>query len=356
MTDLRQPVPDQDRGAPPASRRSGWVPRRPTAADLARQVRDVVADVPRFATAPLLRPWHRRWGATRQEVAATMPGDGVLPRAQYRCTRAITIAATPEEVWPWLVQVGCLRAGWYADDLLDDRAHPSARTLVPELQDLEVGRWLPMAPRPTQTTSFVVDSFQEPRWMLWRTPASTWGWRLRPLPDSRTRLVTRLNVLYDWHRPGTALGVPLMEFGDFPMMRRMLRGIRERAESEQQRRTAPTAHPRQLALIRAVHTAAWASIEFCVGYLLWSGARGRSDRRAAAAAAVVAGECLVFAADGFRCPLTGLAERAGATSGSVTDIYLPTWFAKNLPAIHVPLLMLIGWLHRRALHRGRGTA
>ena len=69
------------------------------------------------------------------------------------------------------------------------------------------------------------------------------------------------------------------------------------------------------------------------------------------AAAVVAAECLVFAADGFRCPMTGLAEAAGATSGSVTDIYLPNWFAKNLPAIHVPLLVLIGWLHGRTLRR-----
>jgi hypothetical protein len=103
-----------------------------------------------------------------------------------------------------------------------------------------------------------------------------------------------------------------------------------------------------------VHTAAWFSIEVCVGYLLWSGAIGRSDRRAGVAAAAVAGECLVFAADGFRCPMTGLAEAAGAPSGSVTDIYLPGWFARNLPAIHLPLLVLIGWLHRRTLRRGRG--
>jgi hypothetical protein len=102
-----------------------------------------------------------------------------------------------------------------------------------------------------------------------------------------------------------------------------------------------------------VHTAVWFSIEFCVGYLLWAGATGRSDRRAAAAAAVVGGECLVFAANGFRCPLTAMAVAAGADSGSVTDIYLPRWFARNLPAIHVPLLVLIGWLHRRTLHRGR---
>jgi hypothetical protein len=148
--------------------------------------------------------------------------------------------------------------------------------------------------------------------------------------------------------------MPLMELGDFPMMRRMLRGIRERAEAEHRRRVPPPLDARRLALIRGAHTAAWFSIEFCVGYLLWSGATGRSDRRAAGAAAVVAGECLVFAADGFRCPMTGLAEAAGATSGSVTDIYLPAWFARNLPAIHLPLLVLIGWLHGRTLRRRRG--
>ncbi len=120
-----------------------------------------------------------------------------------------------------------------------------------------------------------------------------------------------------------------------------------------ERSTPPQVHARRLALIRGVHTAAWFSIESCVAYVLWTGATGRSDRRAGAAAVVVAGECLVFAADGFRCPLTGLAERAGATSGSVTDIYLPAWFARNLPAIHVPLLVLIGWLHGRTLRRRR---
>jgi hypothetical protein len=204
---------------------------------VARQVRDVIADVPRFLTAPLLRPWHRRWGATRAEVVAAMPGDDLLPRARYRCTRAITIAATPEEVWPWLVQVGCLRAGWYADDLLDNLAHPSATRIVPELQDLKVGRWLPMAPHPSAATAFVVDGFCAPDWMLWRTPASSWAWRLTALPGGRTRLVTRLHASYDGPWAITALTVLLMEVGDFPMMRRMLHGIRERAEAEHRRRT-----------------------------------------------------------------------------------------------------------------------
>ena len=220
-----------------------WASPPPTPADLARQVRDVVADVPRFLTAPILRGWHLRWGATPAEVADQMPGDDLFPRAQYRSTRAITIAAPPDEVWPWLIQVGCLRAGWYSDDLLDDLAHSSAREIVPQLQDLQVGAWLPMAPTPSATSAFVVDSFDAPRWMLWRTPSSSWAWRLVPLPDGGTRLVTRLHAVYDWHRLSTALWMPLMEFGDFPMMRRMLRGIRERAEAEHLRRVPPPATP-----------------------------------------------------------------------------------------------------------------
>lgn len=209
-----------------------WTPVRPTAGDVVREVRDVVLDLPRFLTAPLLRPWHRTWGATTSEVEdLSMPGDDLLPSAQYRCTRAVTVDAPRDEVWPWLVQVGCLRAGWYSDDLLDDLGHPSAREIVPELQDLRAGMLLPMSPTATETTSFVVDSFEAPRWMLWRTPTSTWSWRLVPLPGDRTRLITRLHVVYAGSRPFIALAVLLMEFGDFPMMRRMLRGIRERAEA-----------------------------------------------------------------------------------------------------------------------------
>jgi hypothetical protein len=101
--------------------------------------------------------------------------------------------------------------------------------------------------------------------------------------------------------------------------------------------------------IKAVHTLAWLSIESCMVYLLFAGFARRSDRRAAIAAGVVAGECLVFAGNGLRCPLTDLAKQLGANQGSVTDIYLPRWFAHNLPAIHVPLIALAVWLHTRNL-------
>src|SRR4051794_6827480 len=83
---------------------------RATRADLLREVADVISDVPLFLITPFLRPWHRTWGATPEEVGAAMPGDHLLRDAQYRSTRAITVRAAPEEVWPWLVQVGVGRA------------------------------------------------------------------------------------------------------------------------------------------------------------------------------------------------------------------------------------------------------
>ncbi|MDY7102088.1 MAG: hypothetical protein S0880_12950 [Actinomycetota bacterium] len=103
--------------------------------------------------------------------------------------------------------------------------------------------------------------------------------------------------------------------------------------------------------VKAAHTAIWWVVEAAMAYLLWSGLARRSDRRAATAAAVVAAETAVFLGNGARCPLTGLAESLGAERGSVTDIYLPRWFAHWLPVIHVPLVAAAVWLHARNLRR-----
>jgi hypothetical protein len=104
-------------------------PRRVTRSELRRQVLAVAADVPLFCIAPLVRRWHCRLGARPTEVTSAMPSDDLLPRAQYRCTRAITIDAPARAVWPWLVQVGCRRAGFYSNDLLDNLGQPSAREI-----------------------------------------------------------------------------------------------------------------------------------------------------------------------------------------------------------------------------------
>lgn len=205
---------------------------RPTSRELIHEIRTVAQDLPLFLTAPLYRRWHLRWGATPAEVASAAPGDDLLAGAQFRATRAVTINVPPEQVWPWLVQIGCLRAGFYSNDLLDNLGHPSAWTVIPELQQLEVGQWVPLSPTPSEATAFRVEAFEVGRTLLWRKPDSTWVWVLTELPQGRTRLMTRVYARHDWAKPVTAvLSVVLLELGDFAMMRRMLLGIKERAEA-----------------------------------------------------------------------------------------------------------------------------
>ena len=85
-----------------------------------------------------IRPWYLRWGATDEEVTMAMPGDDLVPNTDP-ATRAIGIAAQPEDVWPWLVQLGFGKAGWYSYDWIDNDGHPSAEEVIPEYQTLRVG-------------------------------------------------------------------------------------------------------------------------------------------------------------------------------------------------------------------------
>ena len=93
-------------------------------------VLDALGGLPLFVTAPLYRHWHMRWGATDDEVRGPMPGDDIVPRASFNATRAITIEAPPERVWPWIVQMGYRRAGFYTYDLLDNAGYESANRIL----------------------------------------------------------------------------------------------------------------------------------------------------------------------------------------------------------------------------------
>jgi hypothetical protein len=198
---------------------------------VARSAADVLVASPRFLAAPLYRHRHLRWGATDAEVASAMPGDELVPQPSFGATRAITIAAPPQDVWPWIVQLGTGRAGFYSYDLFDNGARPSAERILPQFQQTRVGDWVPMSSKVNETTAFRVRAFQPGQRLLWAKPDSTWAWTLTPLDGGRTRLVTRLKERYDWRSPGLALlTVILFEFGDFPMMRKLLLGIRRRAE------------------------------------------------------------------------------------------------------------------------------
>jgi hypothetical protein len=186
------------------------------------------------------RRWHLTWGANADEVAGAMPGDELLPVAQFQATRAITIDAPPAKVWPWLTQVGFGRAGFYSYDLLDNLGRPSATTLLPFWQHPWPGDIAAPMTRPsTVDTAFVFGPIVENEHMVWSKPNSTWAWRLTPLDGHRTRLVTRLRQRYQL-TPALPITVGLMELADFPMMRQMLRGIRSRAEAATTCRSADT--------------------------------------------------------------------------------------------------------------------
>jgi hypothetical protein len=178
----------------------------------------------------LVRPWTMRWGATNTEVARPLPGDQLMTRPGFKATRAITIGARPECIWPWLVQLGSGRAGWYAIDRIDNAGVPSAQTIRPELQNLQVGDQVPMVagkeigPR--------VKELEPNRRMLWWDGHGefTWEWILDPIDDQATRLVSRVQEAYPplWSR--RMLYAVVASTGDIVMVRKQLRGIKARAE------------------------------------------------------------------------------------------------------------------------------
>jgi hypothetical protein len=176
-----------------------------------------------------IRPWQLRWGATDEEVARAMPGDDVVKHATFNATRGVTIQARPEEIWPWVVQMGCKRAGWYSYDWIDNLGRPSAQRIIPELQQVAVGDLIPISP--DGTFGLRVKEFERNRWMLWWDDKgnTSWYWGLSPLDTQATRLITRIRMHYHWLSP-TILIFLLEDVGDIVMMRKCLLNIKQRAE------------------------------------------------------------------------------------------------------------------------------
>ena len=176
----------------------------------------------------LFRPWQLSWGATADEVGRPLPGDDVVSDPTFNATRAIAIAARPDQIWPWLRQVGVKRAGWYSYDLLDNFGRPSSREIIHEFQKVSVGDVVAMSPDGLQ--GIHVLALDPPRSMMWGTlPDTTWLWLCEPRADGTTRLITRIRSHYRWLSPSIAFSL-LVEFADIWMIRKMLRNVRERAE------------------------------------------------------------------------------------------------------------------------------
>ncbi len=203
----------------------------------------------------VLRPRSHRWGATDAELVRSLPGDGLVPNVKVGYTQAITINAPPEEVWPWLVQIGYGRGGWYTYDWVykllgggdfydGDR---SADRIIPDLQDLKVGD----AIRIFEQGPFEVVALEPNRALVllarvdWDTgetfelaetmPANfmnnSWVYVLEEVSKNSTRLIVRWRGDYSPKLGNAlALGIPT-EAGALIMQPKMLKGIKARVET-----------------------------------------------------------------------------------------------------------------------------
>jgi hypothetical protein len=159
-----------------------------------------------------VRPWHTRWGTTHLDVIARLPGDAISPHSSAQVTHSINISAPPEAVWPWVMQIGQERSGFYSYTFLENMIGcdmPSGRAIVPDWQRRTVGDtvWFATPKRFKGRARMVVALVDAPRDLTLSTPAdwkrrqsnedgldATWELALQPKPGGATRLLVRLRA------------------------------------------------------------------------------------------------------------------------------------------------------------------
>jgi hypothetical protein len=204
----------------------------------------------------VIRPRQSRQGATDAKVRRPLPGDDLVPSPKSGYTQAITIRAPKSEVWPWLVQIGYKRAGWYSHDFLHrlvgiagcvDDERSSAKRIIPELQDLKVGDVVEIAPGMGYTVvglepeqALILHSILDTH--TWESVSSndplpekylssSWVWFLEEVDEKTTRLIVRLQSDHD---PGllSTLSTRLSDaLGRMVMQPKTLRTLKQRAEA-----------------------------------------------------------------------------------------------------------------------------
>ena len=183
-----------------------------------------------------LRRWFGRWGTTPDELARGMTGDPLIVNPTNSATHAITIDAPPDHVWPWLVQIGYQRGGLYSYDWLDrlfgilDR--PSANRVLPEFQHLAVGDKIFLGPGEEEKLTVAALEPYRALVLSYSEHGFEWVWQfgLYPCEKNRTRLVSRGTERVP-NTVGTWFFMRVMEPAAFVMTRRMLLGVKERAEA-----------------------------------------------------------------------------------------------------------------------------
>jgi hypothetical protein len=178
------------------------------------------------------RPYQLHWGATQEEVNRPMPGDELDARPTFLATRAITIEATPHEIWPWLVQMGFDRAGYYGYDIIENLGSKqgpySAERIIPELQNVKVGDEVPIS----AAGSWVFYAIEPERYFIWsgETGDGAFTWALYPIDENHTRLVSRIRWSHHWSQPGLIALDLFTEFTDHLAIRKILQGVKGRVE------------------------------------------------------------------------------------------------------------------------------
>jgi hypothetical protein len=184
-----------------------------------------------------IRPAQLRWGSSGDEVRLAIPGDELVIHPTFVATRAITIRARPEDIWPWLVQMGYNRAGFYGYDLIENLGSisgiHSAESIVPELQHPKTGDVLPIS----SVAHLTFGTIRPNEYLIWQSEAvphdGAFTWALYPVDASHTRLVSRIRLRYHWAGRGLALDL-FTEFADHVAVPKILEGVRDRVEGKVQ--------------------------------------------------------------------------------------------------------------------------
>jgi hypothetical protein len=200
------------------------------------------------AYAFVVRPWHRRWGATAEEAARQFPGDDLVPAPKIDVTHAVTIRAPAAKVWPWLVQIGQGRGGFYSYESIENAMgadiHNTDR-ILPEHQNLKVGDTVPLAEggfgipvavlEPQRALVLHGDTRKSESPVPGLKPgerlAVTWAWFLEPAGPDATRLIERFRMDFEVAGKSSLFYRVFLEPGAFVMERKMLLGIKARAEA-----------------------------------------------------------------------------------------------------------------------------
>jgi hypothetical protein len=178
-----------------------------------------------------IRPWHLRWGATDEELRQPLVGDELAPHPKLKANHAITINAPAADIWPWLVQMGQGRGGFYSYTWLENLVGCHMRNadeIVPAWQDLKVGDSMWLHPKAPPVEVAAIDPGRA-------IVLKGWGaFVLQSIDQKRTRLIIRSQGNYEPNLGNAVLNFllwrVLFEPAHFIMERKMLLGIKERAE------------------------------------------------------------------------------------------------------------------------------